>query len=68
MEYDYYENTPFTVYALMDKIQRIISDNPDVDFTKVGIIMNQEYSCCNVVLDKWNSVVSGKKRVGVSLE
>lgn len=54
IEYDYFNLGNPSVKGLILSLQKIVDDNPDIDFRKVGVILSPEnHHFHNTVLSKW---------------
>lgn len=66
MEIDYFEtSTNFSVTDLLREIQHVVDSNPHVDFSKVGVFLNDEYTASRAKLDSW--VRDGKIRMALDI-
>lgn len=54
-----------SVKSLIATLQKIVDDNPDINFHKVGVSLNDEYDYATARLQQWESF--GKKRVCVDV-
>ena len=64
MEIEYWENsTCYSVMALIRDLQCTVDNNPHIDFERIGVSLNDEYTASNVCLEKWEPIGSpGKVR------
>lgn len=54
-----------SVYDLIESLESMINNNPDIDFSEVTVFLNSEYEYSNVKLDTWKHL--GKDRVAVDI-
>lgn len=54
-----------SVKSLIAALQKIVDDNPEINFQKVGVSLNDEYDYSDVGLQQWESL--GMKRVCVGV-
>lgn len=62
MEIDYWVNS--TRYSVMDLIRdlgAIVQDNPHLDFERIGVSLNDEYTAVKAKLESWEPI--GKEGV-----
>lgn len=45
----------YSVLELIEDLKQVLNGNLDVDFSKVGVWMNDEYTCVNVELQSWQT-------------
>lgn len=66
MEIDYFErSTDYSVLDLLHELRDIIDSNPQIDFSRVGVSINDEYMAEKAKLDSW--IVDKKIRVMVDI-
>lgn len=53
MNIDYHNLGKPSVKGLIAMLQKIVDDNPDINFHKVGVSLNDEYDFTNVELRRW---------------
>ena len=65
MNIDYYNLGKPSMKSLIRALQKIVEDNPDINFNKVGVSLNEEYDMKHVELKHWE--YKGNKRVCVDI-
>jgi hypothetical protein len=54
-----------SVKSLIAALQKIVDDNPEINFHKVGVTLNDEYNYDYVTMQQWETL--GKQRVCVDI-
>lgn len=54
-----------SVKGLIAMLQKIVEDNPDINFHKVGVSLNSEYDMSFAELQRWED--KGRQRVNVDI-
>ncbi len=65
MNIDYFNLGKLSVKGLIIELQKIVDDNPHINFHKVGVGCNEEYDILYADLKQWE--YKGKQRFQIDL-
>lgn len=53
MNIDYFAHTGASVLDVIKQLQSVVDANPEIDFSRIGVSLNEEHTARNVELQSW---------------